>query len=82
MNGSGIVRGGGYHYHATGFRCGRRMARANESSLGGIYIGFRLNGVYRGGSSSTSLASNTNRSGHRRTREKNVSGMSAVGFRI
>lgn len=41
MNGSGIVRGGGYHYHATGFRCGRRMARANESSLGGIYIGFR-----------------------------------------
>ena len=42
MNGSGIVRGGGYHYHATGFRCGRRMARANESSLGGMYIGFRL----------------------------------------
>lgn len=40
VNGSGIVRGGGYHYHATGFRDARRMYRATESSLGGIYIGF------------------------------------------
>jgi len=40
------------------------------------------NGVYRGGSISTGLASNTNRNGARRTREKNVSGLSAVGFRL
>jgi len=38
--------------------------------------------VYRGGSISVGLASNTNRSGARRTREKNVSGLSAVGFRL
>ena len=38
--------------------------------------------MYRGGSISTGLASNTNRNGARRTREKNVSGLSAVGFRL
>lgn len=41
-----------------------------------------MNGVYRGGSISTGLASNTNRSGARRIREKNVSGLSGVGFRL
>lgn len=48
----------------------------------GFRCGVVVNGVYRGGSISTGLASNTNRSGARRIREKNVSGLSGVGFRL